>query len=220
MIDLYNRSKQSVVHITTTVLRRDIYQNVTNVPEGTGSGFIWDDQGHVVTNYHVVRHAQGFNVLLADGSTYPGHLIGSVPDHDLAVLRIDAPKSKLRPIPVGNSDELQVGQRAFAIGNPFGLDQTLTTGIISALNRQIESVTHRALKGVIQTDAAINPGNSGGPLLDSASRLIGVNTAIYSPSGSSSGIGFAIPVNDVNRIVPQLIRAGTAQPGNAWDAGE
>jgi S1-C subfamily serine protease len=153
-------------------------------------------------------------VTLADGSSYKASLVGSYPDKDLAVLRIDAPKAKLRPIPVGRSGDLQVGQKTFAIGNPFGLDQTLTTGVISALGREIESVTKRPIQNVIQTDAAINPGNSGGPLLDSAGRVIGVNTAIYSPSGASSGIGFAIPVDEVNRVVPQLIKAGkVTRPG-------
>jgi S1-C subfamily serine protease len=153
-------------------------------------------------------------VTLADQSTWPGRVVGVYPDKDLAVLKIDAPESRLHPIPVGTSNDLRVGQKVFAIGNPFGLDQTLTTGVISAVGREIESVTRRPIKGVIQTDAAINPGNSGGPLLDSAGRLIGVNTAISSPSGASAGIGFAIPVDEVNRVVPQLIRDGKiTRPG-------
>src|SRR5262249_41137769 len=204
-IELYNNAKPSVVHITTTALRRDINLNVQQVPEGTGSGFVWDDQGHVVTNYHVVRKAQSIYVMLWDQSTFEARAVGAYPDKDLAVLRIDAPKAKLRPIRVGTSADLQVGQKAFAIGNPFGLDQTLTTGIVSAVNREIESVTHRPLRGVIQTDAAINPGNSGGPLLDSAGRLIGVNTAIFSPSGASAGIGFAIPADKRNPLPPHLV---------------
>jgi S1-C subfamily serine protease len=208
-VNIYNNAKPSVVHITTTGLRRDAFFNVQEVPEGTGSGFIWDDLGHVVTNYHVVRNARSVYVTLWDQTTYEGTVIGAQPNKDLAVLRIDAPKAKLRPIPVGKSADLQVGQKAFAIGNPFGLDHTLTTGVVSALNRQIESVTHEAIKGAIQTDAAINPGNSGGTLLDSAGRLIGVNTAIYSPSGTSAGIGFAIPVDTVNEVVPQLIAKGS-----------
>ena len=154
------------------------------------------------------RPAKSARVTLADQTTWKAALVGAFPDRDLAVLRIDAPKEKLKPIAVGISRDLQVGQKVYAIGNPFGLDQTLTSGIISALNREIESATQRAIRGVIQTDAAINPGNSGGPLLDSAGRLIGVNTAIYSPSGASAGIGFALPVDEVNRIVPRLIRDG------------
>jgi S1-C subfamily serine protease len=162
------------------------------VPRGTGTGFIWDDRGNVVTNFHVIQGANAARVTLADQTTWRAALVGAFPDRDLAVLRIDAPKEKLKAITVGGSRELQVGQKVYAIGNPFGLDQTLTTGIISALNREIESVTQRPIRGVIQTDAAINPGNSGGPLLDSAGR----------------GIGFAIPVDEVNRVVPRLIRDG------------
>ena len=190
-------------------MQRDEWNlNVQEVPEGTGSGFVWDQGGHIVTNFHVIKDAQAAHVTLADHTTYRASLVGAAPDKDLAVLHIDAPKSKLAPIEVGSSEDLQVGQMAYAIGNPFGLDLTLTTGVISALGRQIQSVTKRTIKNVIQTDAAINPGNSGGPLLDSAGRLIGVNTAIYSPSGSSAGIGFAIPVDEVNRVVPQLIKKG------------
>jgi S1-C subfamily serine protease len=162
----------------------------------------------VVTNFHVIQNSSGARVTLSDQSTWKASLVGVFPDRDLAVLRIDAPNEKLAAIAVGTSKDLQVGQKVYAIGNPFGLDQTLTTGIISALNREIESVTQRPIRGVIQTDAAINPGNSGGPLLDSAGRLIGVNTAIYSTSGASAGIGFAIPVDEVNRVVPRLIRDG------------
>jgi S1-C subfamily serine protease len=214
-IDLYNQAKQSVVHITSLANRRDSYTfNLQQVPEGTGSGFIWDEDGHVVTNFHVIQHADSAIVTLWDQSSWKARLIGAYPDKDLAVLRIDVPRNKLKPIPIGRSDDLQVGQKAFAIGNPFGLDQTLTTGIISALGREIDSVNKRPIRNMIQTDAAINPGNSGGPLLDSAARLIGVNTAIFSPSGTSAGIGFAIPVDEVNRVVPQLIRDGkVTRPG-------
>jgi S1-C subfamily serine protease len=208
-IQLFKEASPSVVHITTLAIQRDFFNlNVQEVPEGTGSGFIWDDEGRVVTNFHVIRNAGAAKVTLADRSTWTAQLVGAYPDSDLVVLFIEAPKSRLRPIPIGTSSDLQVGQSVFAIGNPFGLDQTLTRGIISALDREIESVTKQPIKGVIQTDAAINPGNSGGPLLDSAGRLIGVNTAIFSPSGASAGIGFAIPVDEVNRIVPQLIRHG------------
>jgi S1-C subfamily serine protease len=208
-IELFREASKSVVYIRTIALRRDVFTlNVYEIPEGTGSGFIWDEQGHIVTNYHVIRTASAAHVTLADNSTYNAQLVGVEPAKDLAVLQIDAPKRLLRPIPIGTSRDLLVGQTVFAIGNPFGLDQTLTTGIISALNREIQSVTRQPIQGVIQTDAAINPGNSGGPLLDSAGRLIGVNTAIYSPSGAYAGIGFAIPVDTVNQVVPQLIQQG------------
>jgi len=208
-IAIFRTASPSVVYITTAAQRLDPWtRNVLEIPQGTGSGFVWDDSGHIVTNFHVIQNATSATVTLHDGSTYAASLVGSAPDHDLAVLRIRAPREKLRPIPVGTSSDLQVGQKAFAIGDPFGLDQTLTTGVVSALGRTIRSVTNRPIEDVIQTDAAINPGNSGGPLLDSAGRLIGVNTAIYSPTGSSAGIGFAIPVDTVNRVVPQLIRTG------------
>ncbi|MCP5289998.1 MAG: trypsin-like peptidase domain-containing protein [Burkholderiaceae bacterium] len=208
-IDLFRRTSPSVVHITTLAAQRDFFSlNVEQVPRGTGTGFVWDRQGHVVTNFHVIQGGSGARVTLADQSSFDARLVGVFPDRDLAVLRIDAPADKLPPIPLGSSRDLQVGQRVYAIGNPFGLDQTLTTGIVSALNREIESFNSRTIRGVVQTDAAINPGNSGGPLLDSAGRLVGVNTQIASPSGASAGIGFAIPVDEVNRIVPRLIRDG------------
>jgi S1-C subfamily serine protease len=209
-IRIYKDARPAVVHITAVqFVSGGVRLNVQEVPKGTGSGFVWDKDGHVVTNFHVIRNAEGARVTLADGSSYRARTVGTAPDKDLAVLKIDAPSSALQPIPVGSSDDLQVGQLSYAIGNPFGLDQTLTTGVVSALNREINStVEGRTIQGVIQTDAAINPGNSGGPLLDSSGRLIGVNTAIYSPSGSSAGIGFAIPVDEVNRVVPQLIRDG------------
>ncbi len=215
-IALYSEARKSVVHITRLGLQRDMYSlNVMKVPVGTGSGFLWDKDGHVVSNYHVIAGAAETEVTLSDGSTWKGRVVGSYPDKDIAVLVIDAPGNRLRPMPVGRSNDLQVGQMAFAIGNPFGLDQTLTSGIISALGREIETDKDRPpIRNVIQTDAAINPGNSGGPLLDSAGRLIGMNTAIYSPSGSSSGIGFAIPVDDINLYVPQIIREGkVTRPG-------
>lgn len=208
-IALFRRASPSVVYITTLTVARDFFTlNLLQIPEGTGSGFVWDDAGNIVTNFHVIQNADAAQVTLADHSTWKARRVGMAPDKDLAVLRVDAPKSRLYPIPIGSSKDLKVGQKVIAIGNPFGLDQTLTTGVISALGREIESVTRLPIKGVIQTDAAINPGNSGGPLLDSAGRLIGVNTAIYSPSGTSAGIGFAIPVDTVNRVVPQLIRYG------------
>lgn len=208
-IELFRNASPSVVYITTIALRRNLFSlNVYEIPQGTGSGFIWDKQGRVVTNYHVIGDANRIEVTLADQSTWKGVLVGAAPDRDIAVLQISAPSSVLQPIVIGESDDLQVGQKVFAIGNPFGLDQTLTTGIVSALGREISSATGRTIHDVIQTDAAINPGNSGGPLLDSAGRLIGVNTAIYSPSGGSAGIGFAVPISEVNRVVPQIISKG------------
>ncbi len=208
-IALFKKASPSVVHITTLNTRQDsMTLDLLQIPRGTGTGFIWDAEGRVVTNFHVIQGGDTAQVTLADQSTWNARLVGAYPDKDLAVLAIDAPKDLLRAIPIGRSNDLQVGQKVFAIGNPFGLDQSLTTGVISALGREIESVTKRPIKDIIQTDAAINPGNSGGPLLDSAGRLIGVNTAIFSPSGTYAGIGFAIPVDEVNRIVPQLIRDG------------
>jgi S1-C subfamily serine protease len=208
-IDLFKRVSPSVVHITTLETQRDMFSmNVMQVPRGTGTGFVWDDKGHIVTNFHVIQGGSGARVTMADQTNFQAKLVGAFPDRDLAVLKIDAPASKLPPIAVGTSRDLLVGQRVYAIGNPFGLDQTLTLGIVSALNREIESFNGRTIRGVVQTDAAINPGNSGGPLLDSAGRLIGVNTQIASPSGASAGIGFAIPVDEVNRIVPRLVRDG------------
>ena len=221
-IAVFREASPSVVHITAIAVQRDLFTlNLYQIPEGTGTGFIWDSSGNIITNFHVIQNADAAQVTLADQSTWKARRVGVAPDKDLAVLRIDAPANKLRAIPVGTSKDLQVGQSVFAIGNPFGLDQSLTTGVISALGREIESVTRRPIQGVIQTDAAINPGNSGGPLLDSAGRLIGVNTAIYSPSGASAGIGFAIPVDTVNRIVPELIRSGkVTRPGMGIQVAE
>ncbi|MBN2562972.1 MAG: trypsin-like peptidase domain-containing protein [Phycisphaerae bacterium] len=208
-INLFERASPSVTYITSLAHRRDFFGlNVYEIPQGTGSGFVWDEQGHIVTNFHVIKDASSLEVTLADHSTYKATVVGADPSKDLAVLRISAPPGQLAPIPIGTSSDLQVGQKVFAIGNPFGLDQTLTTGIVSALGRTIPSFDGRTIDGVIQTDAAINPGNSGGPLLDSAGRLIGVNTQIASPSGASAGIGFAVPVGIVNRVVPQLIEHG------------
>ena len=209
-IEVFKEVSPSVVYITSIATRRGLFSlNIYEIPQGTGSGFIWDKQGRIVTNFHVIAEASRLEVTLADHSNWRASLVGAAPDRDLAVLQITAPANKLRPIMVGESDNLQVGQKVFAIGNPFGLDQTLTTGIVSALGREIQSVTKRTIRNVIQTDAAINPGNSGGPLLDSAGRLIGVNTAIISPSsGTNAGVGFAVPVHEVNRVVPQIIRYG------------
>ena len=213
-IEIFRTASPSVVHITTLVAAREPFSlDIRQIPEGTGSGFVWDKDGHIVTNYHVIRDATAAMIVLADGSSWQGRLVGSYPAKDLAVLVIDAPVNLLQPIAVGTSSDLQVGQTALAIGNPFGLDQTLTTGVVSALNREIESTPGRVIRNVIQTDAAINPGNSGGPLLDSAGRLIGINSSILSPSGAYAGIGFAIPVDEVKRIVTELIQHGTiAQP--------
>lgn len=209
-VQRFKEAAPSVVYITTTEERaRDFFgMDVVEVPAGSGTGFIWDDQGHVVTNFHVIQGAARAYITLADGSRHEAAYVGGAPDKDLAVLLLAKTPPRLRPIPLGTSADLQVGQSVLAIGNPFGLDQTLTTGVVSALGREIQSVTRRRIAGVIQTDAAINPGNSGGPLLDSAGRLIGVNTAIQSPSGASAGIGFAVPVDTVNRVVPQLIARG------------
>ncbi len=208
-IELFKNVSPSVVYITTLAIRRNLFSlNAVEIPQGTGSGFVWDEQGRIVTNYHVVSEASRVEVTMADHSVWKAVLIGAAPDKDLAVLQIDAPSARVHPIPVGESEALLVGQKVFAIGNPFGLDQTITSGIISALGREIKSVTGRMIRNMIQTDAAINPGNSGGPLLDSAGRLIGMNTAIYSPSGAYAGIGFAVPVQEINRVIPQLIRNG------------
>jgi S1-C subfamily serine protease len=206
---VFEEVSPSVAYITSIALRRDFFRlNVMEIPRGTGSGFIWDADGHVVTNFHVIRGGNRAEVTLADQSTWEATVVGVAPEKDLAVLRIDAPTDRLRPLRVGTSAHLRVGQDVLAIGNPFGFDQTLTTGIISALGREIESMDGVPIRDVIQTDAAINPGNSGGPLLDSAGRLIGVNTAIVSPSGGYAGLGFAIPVDTVNWVVPELITNG------------
>jgi S1-C subfamily serine protease len=208
-INLFEESAPSVCYITTTNVRRDYFsRNITEIPRGSGSAFVWDKNGHIITNYHVIQGADRATVTLADRSTWDAVPVGVAPEKDLAVLRIEAPRKALRPIPIGSSEELRVGQSVFAIGNPFGLDQTLTTGIVSALGREIKSVAGIPIRDVIQTDAAINPGNSGGPLLDSSGRLIGVNTAIYSPSGASAGIGFSIPVDVVSWVIPELIEYG------------
>lgn len=208
-IAVFKATEDSVVYITSIALRRNWFSlNAFEIPQGVGSGFVWDKYGRIVTNYHVISDANLIEVTMANQTKYKGVLVGAAPDKDLAVLQIDAPASLIKPIPVGEAYNLMVGQKVYAIGNPFGLDHTMTSGIISALGREIQAVTGRTIKGMIQTDAAINPGNSGGPLLDSAGRLIGVNTAIQSPSGAYAGIGFAVPVEEVNRVVPQLIKNG------------
>ncbi|MCA9501127.1 MAG: trypsin-like peptidase domain-containing protein [Nitrospira sp.] len=214
-ISVFEKAAQSVVYITNTAVRRDIWSlNTFEVPQGSGSGFIWNRQGHIVTNYHVIYGADSIQVVLDDQSTRDARIIGVDPDHDLAVLQITGKADILMPLEIGTSQDLRVGQRVLAIGNPFGLDHTLTTGVVSALGRSIKSVNDRTIENAIQTDAAINPGNSGGPLLNSAGELIGVNTQIVSPSGAYAGIGFAVPVDIVKRVVPQLIQYGKViRPG-------
>jgi S1-C subfamily serine protease len=206
---LFRQASGSVVHITTLELHTDPFElNVLEVPKGTGSGFVWDEQGDIVTNFHVVQGGSGARVTLEDQSVWDAQLVGFSRRHDLAVLKIVGAASRARPLPIGTSRDLLVGQMVIAIGSPFGLDYTLSTGVISGLGREIPGMNGLPIHGAIQTDAAINPGNSGGPLLDSAGRLIGINTAIFSPSGASAGVGFAVPVDTVTRIVPQLIRFG------------
>lgn len=211
-IQVFQQASPSVVNITNSRLVRSFYSlNPQEVPQGSGTGFVWSEEGYIVTNFHVVQQADRVMVTLQNGTTYDARAVGVDPDKDLAVLKIEAPDELLVPIKPGDSSLLEVGRKVIAIGNPFGLDTTMTTGIVSALGREIDSVSQRKIRDVIQTDAAINPGNSGGPLLNSMGELIGVNTAIYSPSGASSGIGFAIPVNTVKQIVPDLINYGRVQ---------
>ena len=208
-IDVFRRAADSVVSITSLARQRDFFSmNVFELPRGSGSGFVWDRAGHVVTNFHVIESGNRFSVTLADGSVWDASVVGIAPNHDLAVLKVEGLGDELKPLTAGRSRGLVVGQRVMAIGNPFGLDQTLTVGVVSALGRELRSPGGRQIRDLIQTDAAINPGNSGGPLLNSSGRLIGVNTAIYSPSGASAGIGFAVPVDTVSRLVPQLIANG------------
>lgn len=206
-ISIYRRVGPGVVNITSVVIQRDFFFNP--VPrEGAGSGSIIDTAGHILTNHHVIRDSTRLEVTLSDESKWPARFVGADPDNDLAVIKIDVPKEKLRVIPMGDSSKLKVGQKVLAIGNPFGLGQTLTTGIISSLGRSIRSEAGILIQDVIQTDAAINPGNSGGPLLDSTGKIIGINSAIISPTGASVGIGFAVPVNTAKRILPELIKKG------------
>lgn len=208
-IKLFKEASPSVAFITTKVNVRDYWsRNVYTIPKGTGSGFVWDNKGHIVTNYHVIKGASEANIRFSDGKNYSATLVGASPQHDIAVLKISTFLDKKTPLKIGTSHDLQVGQKVFAIGNPFGLDYTLTSGIISALNRTLEMDKNFAIENLIQTDAAINPGNSGGPLLDSSGRLIGVNTAIYSPSGASAGVGFAVSVDIVNKVVSAIITTG------------
>jgi 2-alkenal reductase len=209
-IEVFERASPSVVQVVGRAGALDVPQlESENGPAQSGTGFVWDAAGHVVTNDHVVEGTGSLAVRFASGQVSRAHVVGTAPNYDLAVIRVDTTRSLPPPIAIGTSDDLKVGQLVFAIGNPFGLDQSLTTGIISALKRRLPTSGGREITNVIQTDAAINPGNSGGPLLDSAGRVIGVNTAILSPSGTSAGIGFAIPIDSVNRVVPELIRRGS-----------
>lgn len=211
-IALFQRSRPSVVYITSLTTRRDAFTlNMLEIPQGEGSGFVWDKQGHIVTNYHVIRGASDVLVTLSGGEGQPAKVVGFDEDKDVAVLQIQAKEMEgpLTPLRLGDSADLEVGQKVFAIGNPFGLDHTLTAGVISGTGREINSGnTGRPIQDVIQTDAAINPGNSGGPLLDSSGSMIGINTAIYSQSGNSAGVGFAIPVDVVKSSVDQIIKYG------------
>jgi S1-C subfamily serine protease len=212
-IEIFRRASSSVVYITSIAAYRSFVFDETQI-QGSGTGFFWDREGHIVTNFHVIESANRFSVTLADQSTHEAEAVGFAPEKDLAVLRIHAPVESMIPLALGRSSTLLVGRQVLAVGNPFGLDQTLTVGVVSALGRELRSPAGRVIRDVIQTDAAINPGNSGGPLLDSSGRLIGVNTAIYSPSGASAGIGFAVPVDTVKRLVPQLIEYGRPiEPG-------
>ncbi len=215
-IEVFRRGSASVVFITNYTRQIDFFSfDAVDTPSGTGSGFVWDREGHIVTNFHVIEDGTKFSVTLGDAE-YEAVVVGAAPDKDLAVLKVDAPGGRLVPLVVGRSSDLCVGQRVLAVGNPFGFDHTLTTGVVSGLGRELRSPSGRRIRDVIQTDAAINPGNSGGPLLDSSGRLIGINSAIYSPSGASAGISFAVPIDTVSRLVPQLIRYGRIkQPGIA-----
>jgi 2-alkenal reductase len=207
-IELFERDSPSVVQVVARSSAGEMLQNEGEGAAQSGTGFVWDEAGHIVTNDHVVQGTDTVAVRFASGQVSRAKILGTAPNYDLAVLQLDNARSLPPPLPIGTSSDLKVGQLVFAIGNPFGLDQSLTTGIISALKRRLPTSSGREISDVIQTDAAINPGNSGGPLLDSAGRVIGVNTAILSPSGTSAGIGFAIPIDIVNRVVPEIIRRG------------
>src|SRR3954471_7330617 len=221
-VGVFERVSPSVVHVfaQARASRQSLMEGEEGGQQQTGTGFVWDAAGHVVTNNHVVQNASPIAIRLSSGEVVGAEVVGTAPNYDIAVLRLGRVRQPPPPIAIGTSSDLKVGQFAYAIGNPFGLDQTLTTGVISALQRRLPTGEGRELADVIQTDAAINPGNSGGPLLDSAGRVIGVNTAIFSPSGASAGIGFAIPVDVVNRVVPELIRNGRMpNPGIGIIAG-
>jgi len=210
-IAVFRAASPSTVYVTQTRVVVDDYAGtMEEVPAGSGSGFVWDAQGHVITNYHVVEKAQSVLVTFQNQKTYPAKVVGVEPRKDVAVLKVDAPEAVLVPTRLPKHIDLEVGEKTIAIGNPFGLDHTLTTGVISALGRQVQGIGNVTIRDMIQTDAAINPGNSGGPLLDSSGQLIGMNTMIYSRTGSSAGIGFAVPVSTISRVVPQIIKNGKA----------
>jgi len=209
-VEVYKAISPGVVFITSTSYQRGFFGEVEE-GQGSGSGSIIDDQGDILTNYHVIENSQKLTVSFGGDKTYPAKVVGGDPDTDLAVIKVEAPREQLRVVPLGDSDNLVVGQKVLAIGNPFGLDRTLTTGVISGLQRPIRARNNRPIEGAIQTDASINPGNSGGPLLDSHGRMIGINSQILSPSGASAGVGFAIPVNIAKRIVPQLLKDGVVR---------
>jgi S1-C subfamily serine protease len=208
VIGIYRTAGPGVVHISSTVLTQDFFLRI--VPERAGSGFVVDDKGLILTNNHVVENAESLEVTLADKSKIPAKLVGRDPNNDVAVIRIAVPREKLTPLRLGDSAQLLVGQMAIAIGNPFGLDRTLTRGVVSAVGRDLKLDTGRQVRNMIQTDAAINQGNSGGPLLNSRGEVIGINSFIFTPSGGSVGIGFAVPINTVKKILPQLIARGRA----------
>jgi S1-C subfamily serine protease len=211
-IEVYKAISPGVVYIQSTTIQRDFFGLFSEPVEGAGSGSIIDEQGDILTNYHVIANAEKLTVSFGGGRHYAAKVVGRDPDTDLAVIRLlETPKEAVTVVPLGDSDKLVVGQKVLAIGNPFGLDRTLTTGVISGLQRPIRAQNQRQIEGAIQTDAAINPGNSGGPLLDSHGHMIGINSQIESPSGASAGVGFAIPVNIAKRIVPELVRNGSIQ---------
>jgi S1-C subfamily serine protease len=209
-VEVYKAISPGVVSIKSTSYRQDFFGDVQE-GQGSGSGAVIDDQGHILTNYHVIEGAQKLSASFGGGKTYPARVIGGDPDTDLAVIKVDAPRDQLTIVPLGDSDKLVVGQKVLAIGNPFGFDRTLTTGVISGLQRPIRARNGRPIEGAIQTDASINPGNSGGPLLDSRGRMIGINSQILSPSGASAGVGFAVPVSIARRVVPELIKNGVVR---------
>jgi S1-C subfamily serine protease len=211
-ISVFREMAASTVFVTQTQVVTDFWGNTSEeVPSGSGSGFVWDTDGHIVTNFHVVQGARSLTVTFRDQKTYPAKVVGVEPKKDVAVLKVETPKELLKPVNVPKKLELEVGQKTIAIGNPFGLDHTLTTGVVSALGRQVKGIGNVTIRDMIQTDAAINPGNSGGPLLDSSGQLIGMNTMIFSRSGSSAGIGFAVPSSTIARVANQIIKTGRAE---------